>query len=445
MKFVNPFFSRGPIRDARFFWNRNEEMEQARGLLTQGQSVSIVGPRRIGKSSLLLQLGNRVQENPVDAHWIYFNCEAWSTAPPESLYSLLAEAIAADGIALPGIAPPLATQLDYRTFRETILNLTRTQGCLIFLLDEFESLAMNPHLGADFFSGLRALATGGQVVFVTVSARSLGWLTFAEPSALSSPFFNIFAQINLYPFTVDSAAAMLVHFSRQAGAAFAPGTVDFILNLSGPHPFFSQIAAYIAFEQMDASTGALTVAAQERISADFLTQVESHWHYAWQELPLTDRKQLALSTALQDCPAALTRRLRGLALMVDGEDGPRLLSPALGDFFARQPVAGVIHAPPLVIDEGQHRVLVHGQEIELHGLEYELLRLLAIHVGDIVLQETLHATLWPGEATVDAGNERLKSVVKGLRRKLGDHADLVQNERGRGYALMKSRREWQTQ
>jgi hypothetical protein len=445
MEIRNPFFHRGPIRDPHFFWNRDEEVRRARTLLAQGQSVSVVGARRIGKSSYLLHLGSGPDAGDVpragdEIHWVYFNCEAWSTAPPETFYALLAQAMADGGVSLPGITLTPAVQLDYRTFRQALVDALLPQERLVLLLDEFEALAMNPHLGAEFFSGLRALATSGQITFVTATTRSLGWLTFAEPSALSSPFFNIFAQINLYPFTVDSACSMLSHFSQQAGAAFTAGAVDFILSLAGPHPFFSQIAAYLAFEQMDASSGVLAVASQEKVCADFLTQVESHWHYAWQELPLADRKRLALSATLHNCPADLARRLRGLALIIDGEEGPRLLSPALAAFFARQPVAGVIQALPLVIDEAQHRVFVHGREIELHGLEYELLRLLAIHAGDVVGQATLQAALWPGEATVDAGNERLKSVVKGVRRKLGKHADLVQNERGRGYWLIGSRR-----
>ncbi len=438
MEFGNPFFQRGPIRDPRFFWNRDEEMRQARDLLARGQSVSIVGPRRIGKSSLLLQLGNGIHRNLVDAHWIYFNCEAWSTAPPSTLYGLLAQAIAADGVTLPGITHTPTMQLEYRVFREALLSATPPPDCLILLLDEFESLAMNPHLGADFFSGLRALATSGRVIFVTASTRSLGWLTFAEPSALSSPFFNIFAQINLHPFAVADAAAMLRHFSQQAAAAFAESTVGFILELAGPHPFFLQIAAYIAFEQMDRD-GNLTVAARTKVHTEFLVQVEPHWHYAWQDVPLVDRKRLAISTEVDEYPAELLRHLRALALVVDGEDRPRLLSPVLGAFFARQPVPGLVQAPPLIIDEVQHRVLVQGQEIEFHGLEYELLRLLAIHAGAVVPQTSLQATLWPDEAPVDVGGERLKGLVKAVRRKLGDHADLVQNERGRGYSLMGSR------
>lgn len=438
MALHNPFYHRGPIRDSRFFWNRNEEIGWARGLLTQRQSVSLVGSRRIGKSSFLLNLSpadnSAHDRDPI--HWVYFNCEAWSTAPPETLYALLAQTMAECGLLLPGIALSPTMQLDYRAFRQAILGVVQSQGRLVLLLDEFESLAMNPHLGADFFSGLRALATGDQVVFVTATTRSLGWLTFAEPSALSSPFFNIFTQINLHPFAVESAAAMLHHFSQQSGAPFADATVEFILSLAGPHPFFLQIAAYLAFAQMEPAGGALTPLAQERVRTDFLTQVEPHWRYIWQELPHAHRKHLALSLPLPRAAPDLLRRLRALALLVDGDHGPQLLSAHLGDFFAQQPVTGLVQAPPLVIDETQHRAILHGQEMDIYGLEYELLRLLALHAGDVILAATLQAALWPDEAAGEEGSERLKSVVKGLRRKLGSQASLIRNERGRGYGFV---------
>ena len=52
----NPFYHRGAIRRAQDFHNREAEISQILGLLRNGQSVSLIGPRRIGKSSLLIHL-----------------------------------------------------------------------------------------------------------------------------------------------------------------------------------------------------------------------------------------------------------------------------------------------------------------------------------------------------------------------------------------------------
>lgn len=439
MQRTNPFYHRGPIHDPRYFRDRVQEIAQARHLLGLGQSVSIVGPRRIGKSSLLLQLA-RANTAAGDCY-VYFNCEGWSAVSPGALHTLLIEAMAGTL----GESAPLfvtgAKALPYREFRAAILDATSSGRRLVFLFDEFESLSANPHLDAAFFSGLRALATTGRVAFVTASARSLGWLTFAEPTALSSPFFNIFTQINLNPFNRDDAVALIRDLAAEAGMHLAGDTVDRVLHLTGPHPFFVQIAAFYAFDHADPATGALTPAAAAQVRSDFLAQAADHWRYAWRDLPPVDRKQLAITADLAAAPPSLLRRLRDLALLADEADGPHLLSPELAAFFARQPVEGLLQAPPFAIDEAQRRVFLEGRVLDVHGLEYDLLLLLAANPGKVVGAGAIQAVLWPQDNGDVDNLERLKSVVKGLRRKLGAQDHLLQNERGVGYALAAERLE----
>ena len=127
--------------------------------------------------------------------------------------------------------------------------------------------------------------------------------------------------------------------------------------------------------------------------------------------------------------------LRELALVVDTAGGPALLSPEVRAFFARQPVDGLWQLPPLAIDGTARRVWLDGREIDVSGLEYDLLLLLAARPGSVYTAGEIDAALWPHDAGSAGNGERLKSVVKGLRRRLGAYEHLVQNERGVGYAL----------
>ena len=61
----NPFFHRGPVKSRGYFYGRTRETKRALQLLRNGQSVSIVGPRKIGKTSLLLHL---MDESVLAAH-----------------------------------------------------------------------------------------------------------------------------------------------------------------------------------------------------------------------------------------------------------------------------------------------------------------------------------------------------------------------------------------
>ena len=434
MQRTNPFYHRGPIHDARFFRDRSEEIAQARQLLSLGQSIAIVGPRRIGKSSLLLHLARLAGRDDRDCY-VYFDCEAWAGAAPEALHALLVEALAgAQGRSL-AFSADSSHVLPYREFRSAVRAAITPGQRLIFLLDEFESLSANPHLDAGFFSGLRALATAGEVAFVTASARSLGWLTFAEPSALSSPFFNIFTQIRLKPFSDDAAAALVRDLAAEAGAPMADSTVELVLELAGSHPFFVQMAAYYAFAHLDAATGALSPAARREVRAEFVAQAEPHWRYAWLELAPAERKALVLAGDMARAEPSLVRHLRELALVVDTAGGPALLSPEVRAFFARQPVDGLWQLPPLAIDGTARRVWLNGREIDVSGLEYDLLLLLAARPGSVYTAGEIDAALWPHDAGSAGNGERLKSVVKGLRRRLGAYEHLVQNERGVGYVL----------
>jgi DNA-binding winged helix-turn-helix (wHTH) protein len=52
--------------------------------------------------------------------------------------------------------------------------------------------------------------------------------------------------------------------------------------------------------------------------------------------------------------------------------------------------------------------------------------------GNVLSADEIMAALWPGETGVDH-SERLKDVLKSLRRLLGADAACIQNVRGQGY------------
>ena len=75
MSFENPFFHRGAIRRAEEFHGRQAELNQILGLFRNNQSVSIIGPRRIGKSSLVIHLCRSKTREP------------FNLAPPKTIFA----------------------------------------------------------------------------------------------------------------------------------------------------------------------------------------------------------------------------------------------------------------------------------------------------------------------------------------------------------------------
>ena len=96
MPLSNPFFHRGPVRDRAFFFGREHEMGQMLSLLGNGQSVSLVGQRRIGKTSLLFQITNPEVFAPCglkpDEHlFVYVDCGGLGGLDQPGLYRVLLE------------------------------------------------------------------------------------------------------------------------------------------------------------------------------------------------------------------------------------------------------------------------------------------------------------------------------------------------------------------
>lgn len=86
MSSENPFFHRGAIRRAHYFHGRQSEIDQILGLLRNGQSVSLIGPRRIGKSSLLLhlcrpQVRQALSLQPPHALFVLLDCQELGGSP----------------------------------------------------------------------------------------------------------------------------------------------------------------------------------------------------------------------------------------------------------------------------------------------------------------------------------------------------------------------------
>ncbi|MFV9504143.1 MAG: hypothetical protein AB4911_06215 [Oscillochloridaceae bacterium umkhey_bin13] len=94
----NYFFARGPIRDRRYLYGRQSLLERAFEFLALGQSIALIGPRRIGKTSLLWQLGHPEHHLPYgrDPNRLcctYIDCQSLAQATPEMIYRRLLTAV----------------------------------------------------------------------------------------------------------------------------------------------------------------------------------------------------------------------------------------------------------------------------------------------------------------------------------------------------------------
>jgi tRNA A-37 threonylcarbamoyl transferase component Bud32 len=344
--YPNPYVSRGPVRNADMFFGRKNELLEIANFLGGDQSVALVGPRKIGKTSLLFHLlrPEIAGELGIGAGRLvcYLDCEALGEESPAGVFQQFAAELAAE---LESGGAPEEPELRKAcasptrlAFESAVRALNRRGLRIVIILDEFERLSANSRLDVHFFNALRSLAGRFQLAFLTASASPLIDLTYSSRSRdiLSSPFFNIFAPLNLGLLPDTDALDLIQTPADRSGRPFPPDVQKFLHRLAGGHPLILQVACFHAMEQPGNPAGI-----EERTARE----MQSHFEYAWRNLTETEQRVLRASdgSPLADSPSgadgAVFRSLEQKCLLVPA-DGKRVYpAKAWSDFLARQNIS----------------------------------------------------------------------------------------------------------
>ena len=441
----NSFFHRGPIHDPTYFYGRNTEVKQVLEMLSQKMSVSITGPRKIGKTSLLLYVSQQevMRQHGLDPTrhlLVYVNCEGLGDLALGDLHALILKEVAERAVQLGHRLAVPEHPVSYLDFKDTLRELTDSDEKLnvVLLLDEFESLSNNRELTSRLYPGLRALAQESIVICLTVSQRPL-----ADFSEEYSPFFNIFVPLKMGLFDETESRGLMERYLSRAQATFSPEALNGILELGGGHPFFLQVVAYSALELQRVKGAPLTSQDLRILIQTVRSQVESHFDYYWRHLTTQERYVLAaLSVAQsQDAHREQLKVLADHCLIVkEGDDEEyKYFTLLLRDFVRRQEVPDVLQADPFVLVSPLKSALLRERPLPLSPRLFAFLSYLVEHRGRVVSNEELdREVLAPPEERQKyqyMGDDRLKSTIRELRRALGEEADRIVNKQGVGYTL----------
>jgi hypothetical protein len=437
-RILNPFTYRGPIRDEEAFIGRALELSQILAFLTAGQCVSIVGPRRVGKTSLALHCARasvlqRQGVDPCSFFCVLQSCETWEHLSRDEIYQLLASLVAEQAPRI--AAPSLSSLTPYRQLEQIVREISNRHIQLVIVLDEFDLLSRNHALDEGFFTSLRGLVTAYGLSFLTISTRPLLELTFVQGSTLSSPFFNVFAQVRLGLFTPAEADLLLARYSDRVGLRLPDVLRVSITQLSGPHPLLLQIAAFYAVESLAAQGGQAST-----LEDLFFGEARQHWSYWWQTLTPADRRLLALLPIDGPHNRRGVQRLIHAGLVYEASGALAPLSPSFGAFVQEQHIPGLLCAPPLTLDPQRNVVLAGNHAITLTASENALLARLLDPPGTVQSFDELDLALEGGRhPTGSLSNERVKAVIKTLRAKLGPYGATFENVRGGGFCFVAPR------
>jgi hypothetical protein len=337
----NPFFNRHRITDPACFFGRQRELERLYSAIATHQCISIVGERKLGKSSLLSRLSHAptLQSFGLDPAlyvFVYFDLESMASARREDFWMELLDTIASQ--LPPGdMAQTLRRQIDagevrFMTARRALRRLRDTGLEVVLMLDEFESLARNAQFDPDFYGELRSLAGELGLIILTASKRSLYDLTYENSSTLSSPFFNIFSEMPIGLMPPDDARQILIALSSRSGVAFCADEIEWALDLSGPHPFFTQVIGAHLFETPGCGQPR-SAEVYETIRRRFTAEAEDHYRYIWATLGVAEQAGLL---ALPRAAESLLKALRAKSLVREVDGRPLPFSDAFAVFVERE-------------------------------------------------------------------------------------------------------------
>ena len=257
----NPFFYGGMITDPSKFFGRKEELRIIFGRLgtTPPQCVSVVGERRIGRSSLLYhitQVYDRYLSEPERHLFAYIDLQSARCHTRDGLLAKMLKALLAqakldksseDGQWLDGLWERLnrGEKVDLVLFEEALERMHGLGLRPVVCLDEFENLTARPdEFDNDFFDSWRSVAQFGHIAFITASRMPLELLS--RSGKLTSPFFNIFAKLPLGELKPDEARELI---TQPSDRPFTEEEVKLALKLAGCHPFRLQIVCSIIYEE----------------------------------------------------------------------------------------------------------------------------------------------------------------------------------------------------
>ena len=263
----SPFHHPEPIQDREGFFNRDDEVRKVLSRLRRGQSVSVVGKEKIGKTSFLRhlshpQVATRHGFKP-DAHlFFYVDCKRLADLSEDDclrqIKTIVGKTVSKwETRSVPALESMVSSDT-YHWLEQAISLLKEEDVQSVIQLDDFDQLAANGRLSLRFFEGLRALGdVHDTMAYLTMSRVPLVELQGRLPAVAGSPFFNIFRKFELQPFDPGETRRFLVARLVSVGAAFPEIILEFIYDLSGGEPHRLQLAGACAYDVWCQNAGSL--------------------------------------------------------------------------------------------------------------------------------------------------------------------------------------------
>jgi hypothetical protein len=334
---INPYSNTTGIRRSDEFFGRTQELRQLYSLIVSGGAISLVGERRVGKSSLLnaLALGFGLEriswEPPCPLCFALVDCQFHQDSSESDFLDSLGARIAHAG----GFGETEFNRPSLLKMAESMSSCPSPRR-LVILLDEVDFLFANQNFPPSLFDFLRALMSLGQVAMVIVSSEG-SIDSLLKSREVGSPFWNVFKTFYVGPLAEEEARDLISKPAEQLDCPFSSDMVDHLLQLGGHQPFFLQLACYQMFQERskhgDTQEGN-TLVDLSAVDLEFRRAVSPHFRYLWGRLPGEEQRavrEFMASGVIAD-PRPQAELIRKGVLIQSKEKKLRLFSKIFDEF-----------------------------------------------------------------------------------------------------------------
>lgn len=288
----NPFDNPTTIRDPERFIGREKELGRIFGLIKNKQNISLVGPRRIGKTSLLTCLRNETIQKRFHFDgsafiFLYLDLQRFAMKTRDFFDDI--------NLALKQKSLGYGDEEGFDKDDEfiSLLRGFQQRGLHpVLMVDTFDEIAQYEQIDVNVFSFLRAYGNSGQITYITASVQPLGEIfrQLAPTRSMVSPFPNIFSVIRLPPFSPSEAQILLTRLSQGEGLPFTRQEVEWIVEMAGYHPYLLQQVAAVLFEEKRERRSSEN--SFQFVKKEVQQNLQSHFEDCWNTLDDDGRLQL---------------------------------------------------------------------------------------------------------------------------------------------------------
>jgi predicted Ser/Thr protein kinase len=365
---LNPYYNTAGINNSQLFFNRINNIRDILNSLSSGQSWSILGQRRIGKTSLIEHLARPMTRanlgfSGLNAIFVYFNCQVYPMALKSTseflrtIFELLYDEVPEDLRKL-----VWDSSFDINMYENddnkywlkeslrVLKKIAKQDFQVVLMFDEFEKAIMQEDLFKDaLFDTLRGLSMHPSTKFswIACTVRSLNTLfqevfnEYKVPTSVrinESEFVNISRPHVLGLLEERYIRDLIVKPSQDRGINFLEEDIQTIIRFGGRFPYFIQLACCNFFNAYVESN-----VQGEEVIKRCISESQSIWEGFWNKLDVAEQKDLfhvAIGYPVTNKKTILS--LREMSLIYEQDDKLYPFSEEFGNFvLTKDPSSGM--------------------------------------------------------------------------------------------------------